>query len=376
MLAQKELAARLQSGARRAAVRSADGDRAARDRRPQLRGDRVSRSASRSGTVKSRLTRARQTLRLELRKRGLHEGPHLRGDPPAAPGVHDEELPVSDQIAVGAHLEWCDGVRDHVRGAAAAARGSCGPAAQRADASSRPRRAASFPGDRRQPRPRRARTRRSRSRFRAMFDDMHLVYAGVGAAAATPVCVVIMFSMMRFATHERPDSLAGMVRSCVAAAKSTSSTKTPGTNANPVVVDARMLMPRDARSSCSCPPPPRAASRTRVHAVGGRHARRAAGEPRAALGHRRDAEGRQPRSAKPLEALRERGVAWRGSSRRGSPGSRSRVNMVWLVAHTTVRGTKAALDLPVTGVELPTPRKRRVELIRSPRRPLPVANIA
>jgi hypothetical protein len=40
---------------------------------------------------------------------------------------------------------------------------------------------------------------------------MRLGYAGLGAAAATAVCVVIMLSMMRFATDERPDSLAAIM---------------------------------------------------------------------------------------------------------------------------------------------------------------------
>ena len=44
-----------------------------------------------------------------------------------------------------------------------------------------------------------------------MFEDMRLGYAGLGAAAATAVCVVIMLSMMRFATDERPDSLAAIM---------------------------------------------------------------------------------------------------------------------------------------------------------------------
>jgi hypothetical protein len=44
-----------------------------------------------------------------------------------------------------------------------------------------------------------------------MFDDIRLVYAGLGAAAATVACVVIMLGMMRFATNERPDSLAAIV---------------------------------------------------------------------------------------------------------------------------------------------------------------------
>jgi hypothetical protein len=49
------------------------------------------------------------------------------------------------------------------------------------------------------------------ARVRDMFDDIRLVYAGLGAAAATVVCVVIMLGMMRFATSERPDSLAAIV---------------------------------------------------------------------------------------------------------------------------------------------------------------------
>jgi Putative zinc-finger len=46
---------------------------------------------------------------------------------------------------------------------------------------------------------------------REMFDDMHLVYVGLGATGAAMLCVIIMLSMMRFATVERPDSLAAML---------------------------------------------------------------------------------------------------------------------------------------------------------------------
>ena len=36
-----------------------------------------------------------------------------------------------------------------------------------------------------------------------MFEDMHFVYAGLGAAGATVSCIVIMLSMMRFATLDQ-----------------------------------------------------------------------------------------------------------------------------------------------------------------------------
>ena len=49
------------------------------------------------------------------------------------------------------------------------------------------------------------------SRVQVMFEDMRLGYAGLGAAAATMVCVVIMLTMMHFAPAERPDSLRAMM---------------------------------------------------------------------------------------------------------------------------------------------------------------------
>ncbi|MGH9144907.1 MAG: hypothetical protein ACRD2I_27540 [Vicinamibacterales bacterium] len=49
------------------------------------------------------------------------------------------------------------------------------------------------------------------ARVRVMFSDMRLGYAGLGATAATIVCVVIMLTMMHFAPKERPDSLRAMM---------------------------------------------------------------------------------------------------------------------------------------------------------------------
>ncbi|HVB39206.1 MAG TPA: zf-HC2 domain-containing protein [Vicinamibacterales bacterium] len=49
------------------------------------------------------------------------------------------------------------------------------------------------------------------SRFGRLFEDLHFVYAGLGAAGATLACLLIMFGMMRFGAHARPDSLAALV---------------------------------------------------------------------------------------------------------------------------------------------------------------------
>ena len=121
---------------------------------------------------------------------------------------HDRELAVGEQIAVSAHVEWCPRC-----GQALAEIREVGSAMQailpgrltlsRDDA-------AVFTG-----------TVVNRlkaeddaslfSRVRVMFEDMRLGYAGLGATAATIVCVVLMLAMMAFAPPERPDSLRAMM---------------------------------------------------------------------------------------------------------------------------------------------------------------------
>ena len=121
---------------------------------------------------------------------------------------YDRELAIAEQIAVGSHLEWCD----HCAAALAELRGvgavlqalAPGRVAESTEESDAFRRAVLN----------RAKAEREASffvRVRGMFDDMHLVYAALGATAATVVCVVIMLSMMRFASSERPDSLAAIL---------------------------------------------------------------------------------------------------------------------------------------------------------------------
>ena len=121
---------------------------------------------------------------------------------------HDRELDVPVQIAVSSHLEWCD----HCA-AALAELGEVRSLLQ-ASIAGRPvlthEESAAFNANV---------VNRLKAeddaalftRVRGMFDDMHFVYAGLGAAAAALVCVVIVLGMMRFAADERPDSLAAIV---------------------------------------------------------------------------------------------------------------------------------------------------------------------
>jgi len=123
---------------------------------------------------------------------------------------HDGELPVREQIAVSAHVEWCEACAaalDDLRdlGSALSVLAHARPALSREEA-------AVF----NQAVVNRLKAEEAASllaRVRYMFDDVRLVYAGAGAAISCAICVVIMLGMMRFATvdGEKPDSLAAIV---------------------------------------------------------------------------------------------------------------------------------------------------------------------
>lgn len=121
---------------------------------------------------------------------------------------HDRELAVSDQIAVSAHLEWCDACAqalDEMRAVRQTLQrmGHARVALTNEEAATFNRAVVN--------RVKAERQLSFVSQMHAMFEDMHLVYAGVGATAAALVSILIMLSMMRFATSERPDSLAAIV---------------------------------------------------------------------------------------------------------------------------------------------------------------------
>lgn len=73
-----------------------------------------------------------------------------------------------------------------------------------------------------------------RTQIGALFQDMHLVWAGIGATAATLICVVGSASVLHAANQGSPDSLAGVI----------SVLANPGSNANPVRLNYGMMAPR------------------------------------------------------------------------------------------------------------------------------------
>jgi hypothetical protein len=121
---------------------------------------------------------------------------------------HDGELQIADQIAVSAHLEWCDDCAarsSDMRTVGMALRAfSPGRAVLANDAA---------PGFSMNvvSRLNAERDASVAARIRLLFDDMHIVYAGLGATVAATVCLVLMMGMMRFAADHRPDSLAAIL---------------------------------------------------------------------------------------------------------------------------------------------------------------------
>ena len=239
---------------------------------------------------------------------------------------HDGELPVSDQIAVSAHLDWCGGC------AATAAEWRVLRLALQAASPGR----VVLSNDEAAvfcttvvSRQRAEHDASALARIRRMFDDMHLVYAALGATFATAVCLVVMLGMMAFATDERPDSDRAASLAAVM-----SSLATPGTSSTPVDDEIRTRW--TARLSQSH----EAAEQDVVFALSMILTRE--GHLASLQRLRRGGD-----DVKMIDAL----IDEISRARLGpdTDGSRFGTSMVWLVTRTTVRGTPKAqtFDLPL-----------------------------
>jgi hypothetical protein len=151
---------------------------------------------------------------------------------------HDDELPVAEQIAVSAHVDGCDACRD-----ALAELEDLGDLL-RASAPGRPALSCDEAEHFTSTVVNRVRVEDSASLMssvRELFDDRRVVYSALGATVATMACLVIMLGMMRFGVGgERTDSLAGMMNLLAAPV----SVEHQPIVIRPIIVDARVMMPR------------------------------------------------------------------------------------------------------------------------------------
>lgn len=244
---------------------------------------------------------------------------------------HDGELPVSTQIAVSSHVDGC------TRCTAALAEFQAVGSMLRAAAPGRKPlpcdEAAAFTS---------SVVNRVQVEHDASFvvwlqdvlEDVRMVYAGVGASLATTMCLILMLGMMRFATIERADSLAGILNFLA----------TQGTNENPFVVDARVMMPRSLDA-------PFSSGELLLVAEDAAAGARTVNDNVVTLSAIVTREGtvsnleildgntvpRKPQDVDArVEELRDAvsRARFEPATRKGMPVA---VNMVWLVAHTTVR---------------------------------------
>jgi hypothetical protein len=232
----------------------------------------------------------------------------------------DGELPVAQQIAVEAHLRSCREcaaaaadldeigslLRDGVAGVDGELAGLASTVVSRVKAE---------------------RQQSIRGWTERAFEDMHFVWAALGAAGATVACAAIVFGIFYYATHVRADSLGAMLATM---------SKPEGSNEKPLPLDGRFLLPSanvDAFPEAILPDEDEsvfalAASLTRE----GRIANLELLHAEARSGNRRSAQ-REQEIVTLLDSI---------SKARFEPARYGNdpvaVNMVWLYTQLTVRG--------------------------------------
>lgn len=264
---------------------------------------------------------------------------------------HDGELPLEDRIAIQGHLRDCvtcalaaselEELRLSLRDMAQSLPDRSDPEAEQLarQVTERVRVEAQFAWT---------------AELRALFQDMHLVWAALGATAATLVCLLGSISVMHATSQERPDSLAGLITLLA----------NPGSNQNPVRLDNHMLVPRtltDAEAFL-----PMSSNDNAVLALSAVVTRE---------GRVQNVEFLNPLHAAAIKVRPDVLVAMLDAASRAefepaqAGGSPVAVSMVWLLASTTVRGD--ANDVVLVRRPVSTP-DRRVTTQAEPKATTPV----
>ena len=182
-----------------------------------------------------------------------------------------------------------------------------------------------------------------------VFDDMHLVWPAIGATVAVLVCLVASAGVMHATAVQRPDSLAGIIDYLAS----------PGSNVNPARLDTFTMVPR--RHAAADWPLAGEDAVLALSTVVTREGRIQSIEMLAA-------EQARALKVKPEVVLAMIDAASRAQfepARAG--GAPVAVSMVWLLAHTTVVGSAADVERLMRPLA-PTPESTSM----GPRRPRPI----
>jgi hypothetical protein len=173
---------------------------------------------------------------------------------------------------------------------------------------------------------------------RQSFEDMHLIYAAFGAAAATLACAVVLVSMFRFGAAERPDSLAAMVAFL----------STPGSSSQaPIDNQVQIRWTERFKQANEAAEQDAVFTLAAVVTRGGRHG---------AMEHFKHLQRRAPDEADLIQGLLDAVARARFASE--SPYRSAAPNMLWLLTQTTVRAAKTQ---PVELIVPAAPRKRSAQ---------------
>jgi anti-sigma factor RsiW len=240
----------------------------------------------------------------------------------ALEAFHDGELRVEDQIAVQAHLAHCASCAAERARLARVGENLRLATATRVmdDAETVGRRVmVTLPV---------VRQLSWRQQVSTLFDDMHLVWAAMGASVATLACVAAALGLMRLTLRVQPASMKAII---VAMAD-------PGSNRNPLSPDGRMLMPTASLAGLVDPP-----MMDREDAV---FALAAVVTREGTVRHLElllQDSGHAPVGDRAIGALLDAVAQTRFEPARALGGAPVAVNMVWLVAQTRVRGKTISL---------------------------------
>ncbi len=257
----------------------------------------------------------------------------------------DGELAVNDQVALESHLRWCRVCAARVEdmqliGASLRVTSCALRAADETDDSLTSVRSEVLT---------RIQTEREQSmwtQMRGMCDDMRFFWPAVGASFALAACLFVAVTVVSLTTEENPDSLAGMIQLLA----------NPGSDANPMRLDGAMAAPPRALGDKGLALLPGDDAVVALAAVVTREGRVSNYEvlfsERASV-RRHDTAVERGGVNSVFNAVKQS----RFSPAQAIDGAPVAVNMVWVLARTTVKASAQAAAIDPAPVRLaPAPR--------------------
>jgi hypothetical protein len=258
-------------------------------------------------------------------------------------GFIDGELPVEAQVALESHLRWCGTCTAHVDDLQLIGESIRLRAARTRDTAPSDRQLAVLQASVLS----RVRVEQENAlvaQVGALFDFRHL-WAGLGATVALVACLFGTMGVLHAASVERPDSLAGLIQSLA----------NPGSDRNPMLLDGRMIqVPRALDDSPALELLGEDEAVFALAAVVTREGRIANYELLVSDHDDRSHSHRTSAQSRHVTTLLDKVTRSRFTpAEQGVARAPVAVNMVWLLARTTVKGSPQPIDFNPPAVSEP-----------------------